>query len=64
MWRDETDSVIIRNVMDDLDEHDRTFVELAKDAKQIKTILVGLLLSTTTAAIIGALNLFLGGLAG
>lgn len=47
----------LRLVEDDLDKHDATFAELRDELAKIKGILIGILVSVTTAALLLAINL-------
>lgn len=47
----------LRLVEDDLDKHDENFRELRDELGKIKGILVGILVSVTTAALLLAINL-------
>lgn len=44
---------------DDMDEKDRQLFELRQELRGVKQILIGILISTATASIIGAINLLL-----
>lgn len=48
-----------RMLEDDMDEKDRQLYELRQELRGVKQILIGILISTATASIIGAINLLL-----
>lgn len=59
--RDEFDHAgRLRLVEVDLDEHDELFDDLRAELGRIKGIMVGILVSTTTAALLLAVNLVVG----
>lgn len=55
-WTPEVRQELVEN---DLDEKDRQLVELRQELRGVKQILIGILISTSTAAIVGAVNLLL-----
>lgn len=57
--RDFTNDVRQRMLEDDLDEKDRQLREFYQELKGVKQILIGILISTATASIIGAINLLI-----
>lgn len=50
----------LRLVENDLDDHDALFADLRAELGRIKGIMIGILVSTTTAAIMLAVNLAVG----
>jgi glutamate/tyrosine decarboxylase-like PLP-dependent enzyme len=62
MWQNLESTVVRELIANDLDEMDRRFVAMAADLKQIKAVLVGLLVTFSTASIVGAVNLLFGGI--
>lgn len=56
-WRAVPFETVREFIGDDLDEHDRQFTGVASELRSIKKILLGVLLSTTCAAIALAVNL-------
>jgi hypothetical protein len=52
---------LVPEIADDLDEQDRGWDTLAKEVAKLKGILVGVLISTTTGALLLAVNLIAGG---
>lgn len=59
MRKDFTNDVRQRMLEDDLDEKDRQLREFYQELKGVKQILIGILISTATASIIGAINLLI-----
>ena len=54
---DMPDPVRLRLIESDLDDHDDDFDKLGAELAKIKGIMIGILVSTTTAAILLAINL-------
>ena len=46
----------------DLDDIELLLMEIRSETRSLKTVMIGLLVSISSAAVIGALNLFFGGL--
>lgn len=61
-WKDLAVDVTLRLVGNDLDENDRDHNQLWKELQYIKRLLIGILISTTTASILLAINLVTGSL--
>jgi len=55
-----TQGVRLTLVEDDLDQFDSSLADMANELKAIKNVLIGLLISVTTAAVVLALNLATG----
>ncbi len=53
--------VQLRLVNGDLDENERQHEALRQEMRWVKQIMMGILISTTTAAIVGTINLLIGG---
>lgn len=60
-WQHHETGTKLSLVVDDLDRFDDVIVDLRTELKGIKTILIGILVSTTTAAIMLAVNIGVGG---
>lgn len=61
-WKDLAVDVTLHLVGNDLDENDRDHNQLWKELQGIKKLLIGILISTTTASILLAINLVTGSL--
>lgn len=61
-WRDLAVDVVIRLIGNDLDENDRDHNQIYRELQSIKKLLIGILVSTTTASILLALNMVTGSL--
>jgi hypothetical protein len=51
----ETSRIILAE--QDLDEHDRMIIAFKEEVRTIKTMLMGVLISASTATVVGAMNL-------
>lgn len=61
-WKDLELPIVARMVANDLDENDRDHNQIWKELQGIKKLLIGILVSTTTACIFLAINVVSGSL--